>query len=298
MRSIMMTMMARKIDNLHNSRKKFLNRIKPHRKNHFNRNKQKTLKQCLQMHMSLLLHRSWYSIKEHALLSGLDCHDYPSNYGELKDKEAGDFKFVEKWFKRRTNITIADVKKKLGKVKSAVNKKKMAALYFLTNVLKAKSKYKGNIEPFFLKVVDDLDLCEKFPWGRLTFDDLVDEVKKVAKKFKGGVVNEKDSWTFSGYILPIEAFAYECIPALARTFREPVHAESDCPRLCKHNFKATYMKGYPLSEINEAIGSNRDIISILEPTSEEETLMERIIDPSCDDGIGSVDHLVDLWRDI
>ncbi|CAA7054757.1 unnamed protein product [Microthlaspi erraticum] len=29
------------------------------RKNHFNRNKQKTLKQCLQMHMSLLLHRSW-----------------------------------------------------------------------------------------------------------------------------------------------------------------------------------------------------------------------------------------------
>ncbi|CAA7058403.1 unnamed protein product [Microthlaspi erraticum] len=106
-------MMARKIDNLHNSRKKFLNRIKPHRKNHFNRNKQKTLKQCLQMHMSLLLHRSWYSIKEHALLSGLDCHDYPSNYGELKDKDAGDFKFVEKWFKRRTNITIADVKKKL-----------------------------------------------------------------------------------------------------------------------------------------------------------------------------------------
>ncbi|CAA7052672.1 unnamed protein product [Microthlaspi erraticum] len=296
MRSIMMTMMARKIDNLHNSRKKFLNRIKPHRKNHFNRNKQKTLKQCLQMHMSLLLQRSWYSIKEHALLSGLDCHDYPSNYGELKDKDAGDFKFVEKWFKRRTNITIADVKKKLPKVKSAVNKKKMAALYFLTNVLKAKSKYKGNIEPFFLKVVDDLDLCEKFPWGRLTFDDLVDEVKKVAKKFKGGVVNEKDSWTFSGYILPIEAFAYECIPALARTFREPVHAESDCPRLCKHNFKATYMKGYPLSEINEAIGSNRDIISILEPTSEEETLMERIIDPGCDDGIGYVDHLVDLWR--
>ncbi|CAA7058404.1 unnamed protein product [Microthlaspi erraticum] len=174
----------------------------------------------------------------------------------------------------------------------------MAALYFLTNVLKAKSKYKGNIEPFFLKVVDDLDLCEKFPWGRLTFDDLVDEVKKVAKKFKGGVVNEKDSWTFSGYILPIEAFAYECIPALARTFREPVHAESDCPRLCKHNFKATYMKGYPLSEINEAIGSNRDIISILEPTSEEETLMERIIDPGCDDGIGYVDHLVDLWRTI
>ncbi|CAA7031524.1 unnamed protein product [Microthlaspi erraticum] len=153
----------------------------------------------------------WYSIKEHALLSGLDCHDYPSNYGELKDKEAGDFKFVEKWFKRRTNITIADVKKKLGKVKSAVNKKKMAALYFLTNVLKAKSKYKGNIEPFFLKVVDDLDLCEKFPWGRLTFDDLVDEVKKVAKKFKGGVVNEKDSWTFSGYILPIESTFGETI---------------------------------------------------------------------------------------
>ncbi|CAA7029203.1 unnamed protein product [Microthlaspi erraticum] len=149
-------MMARKIDNLHNSRsrKKFLNRIKPPEEPLQPEQTEDAEAMPSDAHVSsfapvmlvLIVTENYglwlmeYSIKEHALLSGLDCHDYPSNYGELKDKEAGDFKFVEKWFKRRTNITIADVKKKLGKVKSAVNKKKMAALYFLTNVLKAKSK--------------------------------------------------------------------------------------------------------------------------------------------------------------
>lgn len=162
-----------------------------------------------------------YSIKEHALMSGLDCHDYPSNYRELKDKDAGDFKFVEKWFKRKNNITIAHVREKLLKMKSAVNKKKMAALYFLTNVLKAKSKVQGNIEPFFLKVVDDLDLCETFPWGRLTYDDCLDEVKKIMNKFKGGIVKEKnDSWTFSGYILPIEViFFLRCCSKVTISYR-------------------------------------------------------------------------------
>ncbi|CAA7032676.1 unnamed protein product [Microthlaspi erraticum] len=70
-----------------------------------------------------------YSIKEHALLTGLDCHDYPTNYNNLKDPEKGDYKFVERWFKGSRRITVADVEKKLVAMKSTVNKKKMALLY-------------------------------------------------------------------------------------------------------------------------------------------------------------------------
>ncbi|CAA7043024.1 unnamed protein product [Microthlaspi erraticum] len=237
-----------------------------------------------------------YSIKEHALLTGLDCHDYPRNYKDLKSKKKGDYKFVKKWFGRSTGITIADVVAMLGSMNSSVNKKKMALLYFLSNVLKAKSKVEGNIEPFLLKVVDDLKLCETFPWGRYTFDDCIAEVKKIMNKFKRGIVKKGDTWCFSGFNLPLEAFAFECIPELGRTFRERVEAEEECPRLCKNMFKETHMKGYPLSSINDAIGTSKNIISILEPTPDEETLMERIIEAGCDDGIGYVDPIVEGWR--
>ncbi|CAA7032675.1 unnamed protein product [Microthlaspi erraticum] len=116
------------------------------------------------------------------------------------------------------------------------------------------------------------------------------------KKFKKGIVKKGDTWRFSGFILPLEAFAFECIPNLGRTFRVTVDADNECPRLCKHMFKDIHMRGYKLKDINHAIGLDKDIISILEPTTDEESLMELIIDPGCDDGIGYVDPIVDGWR--
>ncbi|XP_024010776.1 uncharacterized protein LOC112086194 [Eutrema salsugineum] len=49
-----------------------------------------------------------YSLGEHALLSGLDCRDYPTNY-----KDLGNTKFVEKHFGRVDKIKILEVEAKL-----------------------------------------------------------------------------------------------------------------------------------------------------------------------------------------
>ncbi|XP_023636109.1 uncharacterized protein At3g43530-like [Capsella rubella] len=107
-----------------------------------------------------------YSLREHALLTGLHCHEYPKNW-----KKLGDLKFVKRIFKRDGKIRIKDVEEKLkGMRKGNIDTKKLIVLYFLCKVLKADSKGDGYIEEFLLSVVDDLNACERFPWGRYSFE--------------------------------------------------------------------------------------------------------------------------------
>lgn len=53
------------------------------------------------------------------------------------------------------------------------------------------------MEPFFLRVVDDLKLCKTFPWGRL-FEHMLREILHTMSHF-GGVVKK-------GVIWPIPSF--------------------------------------------------------------------------------------------
>ncbi|XP_024014221.1 uncharacterized protein At3g43530-like [Eutrema salsugineum] len=101
-----------------------------------------------------------YSLREHALLCGLDCHEYPRKY-----KDLGCWSFVERQFGRKKAITVKDVEERLEAMETSEDKKKMAVLFFLSKVVKAGTKANGNIESFLLRVVNDLRLCKKFPWG-------------------------------------------------------------------------------------------------------------------------------------
>lgn len=141
-----------------------------------------------------------YSLKEHALLSGLDCHEYPNDY-----KKLGSLNFVNKHFGRDDRIKIAEVEAELKSMKqSSVERKKMAVLFFLCKVLKAKSKADGNIDPFLLRVVGDLNMCKTFPWGRYTFDETMKEIRRVVNKFDGCVKGKGEKSSFSGFILPLQ----------------------------------------------------------------------------------------------
>jgi len=51
-------------------------------------------------------------------------------------------------------------------------------------------------------MVDDLDACKTFPWGRLTFEDSIREIKRVMNHLKGEVT--KDAVSFPGFIVPLE----------------------------------------------------------------------------------------------
>ncbi|XP_013700865.1 uncharacterized protein At3g43530-like [Brassica napus] len=212
-----------------------------------------------------------YSMREHALISGLDCRDYPPNY-----KKLGSFEFVDRHFQSHKEITMNSVKTKLLSMRSCGDRLKMAVLFFLGTILRGNRRYNGRMDTFILRVVNDLEVCETFPWGRLTFEDAIHSINKVMKHLKG---KPKSSVNFPGFIVPLEVLAFECIPALNARYREQVPGcMSNCPRMCKKQFISNNMKGYPLEDLYETVGETMTIKSFLLPTLDEETLMARIVE--------------------
>ncbi|CAE5962374.1 unnamed protein product [Arabidopsis arenosa] len=199
----------------------------------------------------------WYSIKEHALLTGFNCKEYPE-----KHEEMGNLRFVKRIFKRTEKIKASDVLAKLKEKRSwkGADKKKLVVLYFLCKILKASSKSDGNIVSFLLRIVDDLDACETYPWGRYSFSECMKGIRNMMKNLNGSV-KPKAQPSFSGFIVPLEILAYEAIPHLGLKYRVP------------------------------------DIDSILVPDQYEKSLLAGIIEDNVDDGLGEIDIIVDSWRE-
>lgn len=52
--------------------------------------------------------------------------------------------------------------------------------------------------------------------------------------------------------------AFECIPKLSKQYQEGVIGANDgCPRMCKKKFKDNGMTGFPLEEVNQALGTTK-----------------------------------------
>ncbi|KAL1205496.1 hypothetical protein V5N11_026682 [Cardamine amara subsp. amara] len=138
-----------------------------------------------------------YSLWEHGLISGLNCREYPENHTDLES-----LYFVKRLFNgRESGIKLSKVEKQLTTMIACEDRLKMDVLYFLASMMKTYSKSSEVIEPFLLRIVDNLKECKKFPWGRYTFEDSSHELEHMFEMFKGEV---RKSWTFPGFIALLE----------------------------------------------------------------------------------------------
>ncbi|KAF8083133.1 hypothetical protein N665_0791s0030 [Sinapis alba] len=193
-----------------------------------------------------------YSMNEHALISDLDCHEYPIRYLKL-----GSTKFVDYYFGGEEKITIKDVEQNLLSMKPCNDRLKMAVLFFLGRVIRGKPRDTGPLDPFILRIVDDLDVCRTFSWGRLTFEDAIKEIKHMMELLKGEV---HDACRFPGFVIPLEVLIFEYIPKLEKIFRLSSDSPcEDCPRMCKSRFTKNSMRGYPLEDIYAALGKTKEL---------------------------------------
>ena len=143
-----------------------------------------------------------YSLWELGLISGLNCLEYPENHEQL-----GSLSFVKRQFNGRENgIKLREVEKKLTTMISCEDRLKMVVLYFLGSVIKTKSKSPQIFHPFLLRIVDDLEECKKFPWGRYTLEDCSNELTHMLDHFSGEV---QSSWTFPMFIFPLEVIKFK-----------------------------------------------------------------------------------------
>lgn len=142
-----------------------------------------------------------YGLREHGLISGLFCQNYPLGY-----KELGGTRFVDRHFKEGEPRRLEDVKKKLVNMGPHKDRLKMAVLFFLASVVCAQTKvgHKANdVLEVFQRAVDDLEYCKSFPWGRFSYDYMLKEISHTMKHF-GGEVKEKTLWPLPGFCVPLE----------------------------------------------------------------------------------------------
>ena len=69
---------------------------------------------------------------------------------------------------------------------------------------------KTPVEPFFVRAVNDLEMCKTFLWGRLSFDQNMRDIIRAMDHF-GGIVS-KGGFTFPNLCTSLELLPFEAIP--------------------------------------------------------------------------------------
>ncbi|KAF8105301.1 hypothetical protein N665_0159s0006 [Sinapis alba] len=130
-----------------------------------------------------------YSLREHPLISGLNCQRYPHNYEQLQGLD-----FARRQFPKGSRMAYEYVEDKLGKLEACPNRLNMCVLYFLSSILIGKRRTRDkapSVEPFFVRVVNDLEMCKTFPLGRLSVDQNMRNIIRAMNHF-GGVFSKVD----------------------------------------------------------------------------------------------------------
>ena len=154
---------------------------------------------------------------EHALISGLNCSAYP------EDPYLMGTELRERVFRGMKKISQNDVKRHLegmvippeenernntrrsnDRLIMIEDKLKLAVLYFLSAVLRGPEKPGQKIDDNLFIMVDDLDWCANYPWGRKTYQYLMTQVQKldVVAKSKDALT-KLARWNCHAFILPL-----------------------------------------------------------------------------------------------
>ncbi|GMN19570.1 hypothetical protein TIFTF001_050941 [Ficus carica] len=177
------------------------------------------------------------------------------------------------------------------------DKLKLAVLYFLCAVLRGPEKAHQQIDDNLIKMVEDLDWCDNYPWGRKSYQYLMTQVQKLDIDAKCKYSREKLArWNNHAFILPLMLLPFECIPALTPTYAEPREdVQGPVPRICRWKTTFNRQQASSLDQILHAVGESTNISSILVPTLAEQKANHMIgFAPYDDDS----DAIVDNWANI
>ncbi|RID40585.1 hypothetical protein BRARA_J00620, partial [Brassica rapa] len=153
------------------------------------------------MGMWLLILRSACVAKKYELW--FIVNGYPPNHERL-----GGTTFMNKYFEGKM-VTYADLEKRMLSMKSKPSRDrlKMAAMYFLASILIGSRKSGEGASPvdsFIQTIVDDLDPCIKFPWGRYAFEHNLKDVSSFLEKCDG--LCRRVRFLITSFPIPLEVF--------------------------------------------------------------------------------------------
>lgn len=149
-------------------------------------------------------------------------------WGELEDLPTSSSLYRDV-FKSKNDITIEDIEKefedqcRLNKGRRDVCLK-LAFLCVVFGVLLSKERKVKNIHNMqLLHLVDDVDRFLHYPWGRVSFQYLLEKVEAGYKNMKLLLPKSKRTqFDLNGFVYALQAWAYEVFPDVAKFCAAPV----------------------------------------------------------------------------
>lgn len=174
-----------------------------------------------------------FSITDLALITGLKCHGEPDQKQlNIRGTSAvGKMYFMEQKNLKRDAIKLIFQSMNPDNDEIAV---KVALLFFVSNLVLANNS-NVYLDSFYLHLVEDLDRFNKYPWGRVLWDDMTrclrhaaesEAIKSKARITRSGTIN------VFGWQLPLQVWAYETIPLIGNRFGDK-YDEYNVPRLLR-----------------------------------------------------------------
>ncbi|XP_075491429.1 uncharacterized protein LOC142529704 [Primulina tabacum] len=219
-----------------------------------------------------------FSLLEYCLITGLDWAIEPE---DLPDRGV----FGTTHFLGKADIVLGDLEGKIivqehNETGLDMEKIKMASLYFCCAIFgEATRKKTTKIDPKYLRLVDDLDMFNHYPWGRVAYRDAVRCLKKdLLGRYNylaeaQGRKEVEGSFLVGGFVLPLQIFAYECYPSVAHKLARRRDVDGlMLPRMFQWVTKTWASNRAPTGvEIAAAFGDCPidDCLGFLTPTPEE-----------------------------
>ncbi|XP_006446911.2 uncharacterized protein LOC102628591 [Citrus sinensis] len=167
-----------------------------------------------------------FSMKEFALITGLNCGKYPRLDISQKDE---DETVCDALLNGETRFTNQQLEKAFLAADTANDMQmvKLAMLYFLECVLLGKER-KVLIDTSHIHMVDHFETFNNFPWGRKSFNvtlsgmrrALKNRVQKFQAKQATKPTHKEEKYSLLGFPYSFQVWAYEAISVLTPTFAQ------------------------------------------------------------------------------
>ncbi|VFQ87538.1 unnamed protein product [Cuscuta campestris] len=195
-------------------------------------------------------------------------------YPPLKDKELGQSSLCHKFLGGEVaKCTFKHVREKYVAAENTMDSKKMvdfSMLYFIESVLLAKDK-STCIESTHLHLVEEPKKFKSYPWAWESYLLTIRHMKgamdgqpeKFEKKSKETPNYKSLKYTFYGFPLPIQVWAYECFPELVEKNLVVQEGTSSCEILnwaSKKFPKAVTLKDIFFRELQQKKDSDADTV--------------------------------------
>ena len=165
--------------------------------------------------------RCRFSQLEFALVTGLNFEAGPSE-AEIKAKTTSD-RLILEYFNGHSPVSIGQLRRTFESCQIVDDVYKMGLCLLVEGVLKGREE-KLMVWTDMLKMVDDVDFFFQYPWGKISYQkllqtcqkDFVEMKKHLQKKIEKGKTQKEAKYSIYGYAAALQYWAFESIIELGQ----------------------------------------------------------------------------------